>query len=447
MSIAPQIRSAADALLARLTDDLRQHVDEAVAEIAQAADATTAARTQEAESAFETRQQQALETLRAEHAAAIAEARRTADEAVAAARAEGEATREALDAARAEVAAVRAEADAALAQAEAAVSQAMTEAAAQADALTVVPTATAPTAADTDAPLSRLSSLARATAAMDDAGTLSEVLDGLASGLEAQAPRSCVLVFRGDSARVWRRTGFADAPETLELQLADHADLQAIVESASPTLLEGRGPEQTLLGITALPDGAVGLAVPVAIGGQVAALVYADGGDTGAAAADEAETTSSDADSAGALLAPGWAELVEVLARHAARCLEALTAMRASGYARPERQAIVVPMPAHLRVVQRPKLDTSVGDAIAQAQRIARLLVSEIRLNREDDIREGRDVGDLGARLEGDIERARQQYLSRVSEAVPGRDALFEDEVIRTLASGDASLLRRPTGS
>jgi hypothetical protein len=104
-------------------------------------------------------------------------------------------------------------------------------------------------------------------------------------------------------------------------------------------------------------------------------------------------------------------------------------------------------MPPHLRVVQRPALDAPVGDAIAQAQRVARLLVSEIRLNREDDIRLGREAGDLGERLDEDIERARQQYQSRVAEGVPGRDALFEDELIRTLANGNAELLRRQTGS
>ncbi len=438
MSLAPQIRSAADALLARLTDELRQQVDKAVAEMASAAEATAAERARDAEAAFETRQQEALEALRAEHAAALDAARREADEALTAAREEAAAAREALEAARAEAAAIRAEADAALAQAEAAVAQAMTEATAHADASRAAARAEATAQAQADT-VRRLSSLARAIAAMDEASTLSEVLDALAAGLEAQADRSAVLVFRGDAARVWRRAGFGDAPDVPELSLARHDDLRAIVESARPTLLEGQGGGHEILGVATLRAGETGLAVPVAIGGQVAALVYAD-----AVAVRTAEAAGDDA--AAAASAPVWAEVVEVLARHAARCLEALTAMRASGYARPQRPAVVVPMPPHLRVVERPALETSVGDAIAQAQRIARLLVSEIRLNREDDIRQGREAGDLGARLGGDIERARQEYLARVSEAVPGRDALFEDEVVRTLASGDASLLR-PTGS
>jgi hypothetical protein len=436
MSIAPKIRSAADALVARLTDDLRQHVDGVVQELADAAEAADAAREAERDARdaeAERRQAEALAALRAELTTAQEEAAREARDALQTAQAEASEARVALEAARAESAAMRTEADAALAQAESAVAEAVAQAAAQQDAhphdavaLGAVPGVSADEAA------TRLSAVARAISAMDEATTLSEVLDALASGLVSQVTRSAVLVFKGEQARVWRRSGFDGESSEVgaPLMLDDHADLKALVESATPAYLEGRGEDALLLGVATLPQGGSALAVPVAIGGQVAALVYADAGT-------EADTPSF----------PGWGDLVEVLARHAARCLEALTAMRASGYARPQRPAVVVPMPPHLRVVQRPALDAPVGDAIAQAQRVARLLVSEIRLNREEDIRLGREAGDLGERLDEDIERARQQYQSRVAEGVPGRDALFEDELIRTLANGNAELLRRQTGS
>jgi hypothetical protein len=277
---------------------------------------------------------------------------------------------------------------------------------------------------------SRVQALAQAISSMDEASTLSEVLDALSEGVSAQAPRSAVLVFQEDRARIWRRNGFPqDAPGMgADLHLPDHADLKAILDSAAPAIVESSSDDtEPVLGLAALSAGRQGLAVPVAIGGQSAALVYADGGD------DEQA------------LAPGWTDAVEILARHAARCLETLTAMRAAGYARSRRPAVVVPMPPHLRVVQRPTLETSVGDAIEQARRVARLLVSEIRLNKEADVMEGRAHGDLGTRLGEDIDRARRQYLMRVPDALPGRDALFDEEVVRTLANGDAELLR--TGS
>ena len=276
----------------------------------------------------------------------------------------------------------------------------------------------------------RVQALAQAISSMDDATTLSEVLDALTEGLKTQAPRSAVLVFQDERARVWRRSGFPqDTPGIgAELHLPDHADLKAILDSAAPAIVDGSDEQGAVLGLAPLPAGQQGLAVPVAIGGQAAALVYADG-----AAADAPA------------LAAGWTDAVEVLARHAARCLETLTAMRAAGYARTHRPAVVVPMPPHLRVVQRPTLETSMGDAIEQARRVARLLVSEIRLNREADVMEGRAQGDLGTRLGEDIERARRQYVQRVPEALPGRETLFDEEVVRTLANGDATLLR--TGS
>jgi hypothetical protein len=276
----------------------------------------------------------------------------------------------------------------------------------------------------------RVQALALAVTGMDDATTLSEVLDALSDGLKAQAPRSAVLVFQDDRARIWRRSGFPQETPGIgaELHLPDHADLMAILDSAAPAIVEGSDEQGAVLGLAPLPVGQQGLAVPVAIGGQAAALVYADGASTGEPA-----------------LAPGWTDAVEVLARHAARCLETLTAMRAAGYARTQRPAVVVPMPPHLRIVQRPTLETSMGDAIEQARRVARLLVSEIRLNREADVMEGRAQGDLGTRLGEDIERARRQYVQRVPEALPGRETLFDEEVVRTLANGDATLLR--TGS
>ena len=87
----------------------------------------------------------------------------------------------------------------------------------------------------------RVQALAQAVSGMDEATTLSEVLDALSDGLQTQAPRSAVLVFQDDRARVWRRNGFPqDAPGIgAELHLPDHADLKAILDSAAPAIVDG----------------------------------------------------------------------------------------------------------------------------------------------------------------------------------------------------------------
>lgn len=407
MSIETRFTEAAAAAVRRLEDDLRAT---AAAVAADAAATAAAVETRHGETVAALQAQ--LDDLRADltaRDALIAELRESAD---------SDRTTHASTLVQ-----LRHDADDALAQAE----QALSAAIKQAQVSEIRPGQAPEAPAATVDAAATVQALTQAAAAMDAAATLSQVLDALSDGLAAQAPRSAVLVIQDGNARVWRRNGLPqETPEIgTDLVLADHADLAAIASTSEPALVEPTG-DRPVLGLVSLPEGHQGLAVPVAIGGQVAALVYADRGD------DERQ-------------APGWADAVELLARHAARCLETLTAMRAAGYARTQRPAVVVPMPPHLRVVQRQALDTPMGDAVDQARRVARLLVSEIRLNKEADVMEGRAQGDLGARLGDDIARARRQYLQRVADALPGRDALFDEEVVRTLANGDADLLR--TGS
>ena len=75
------------------------------------------------------------------------------------------------------------------------------------------------------------------------------------------------------------------------------------------------------------------------------------------------------------------------------------------------------------------------------ARRYARLLVSEIKLYHEDSIVAGRRDRDLGSRLGGEIAHARMLYEQRVPPHVRARAPYFDDELVRTLADGDRSLL------
>jgi hypothetical protein len=47
----------------------------------------------------------------------------------------------------------------------------------------------------------------------------------------------------------------------------------------------------------------------------------------------------------------------------------------------------------------------------------------------------------LLSRLGGEIERARQLYEARIPASVSARSIYFEQELVRTLADGDRSLL------
>jgi hypothetical protein len=79
--------------------------------------------------------------------------------------------------------------------------------------------------------------------------------------------------------------------------------------------------------------------------------------------------------------------------------------------------------------------------AIDDARRIARLLVSEIKLYNERKVTEGRASGDLYLRLKDDIERSRQVYAERTPEHVRSTADFFHEELVRILAEGKPEAL------
>lgn len=77
-----------------------------------------------------------------------------------------------------------------------------------------------------------------------------------------------------------------------------------------------------------------------------------------------------------------------------------------------------------------------------EARRLARLLVSEIKLYADEQtIEEGRRNADIYSRLKEDIDRSRQMYEERINPGLQGREDYFYKELVQRLAGGDSSLL------
>ncbi len=76
-----------------------------------------------------------------------------------------------------------------------------------------------------------------------------------------------------------------------------------------------------------------------------------------------------------------------------------------------------------------------------EARRLARLLVSEIKLYNEEVIEEGRKAGNIYARLKEDIDRSRQMYEERIDSRLQDKDDYFHQELVQRLAGGDPTLL------
>jgi hypothetical protein len=239
---------------------------------------------------------------------------------------------------------------------------------------------------------------------LDGVASLSEVLNVLAESLAGEAPRSAVLVAAPDGFRPYRLSGFGSTTP------------RVLTRGEASALVRG-------LPFDPLPPDHVGFAVPIEVGTQTVALVYADD-----CTGEERAVPAS------------WPEAVEVLARHAALRLSMLTALKTvqsmkTGFVVPGSHAVSTVG----RAAEYPVASTTEDDQ--SARRYARLLVSEIKLYNEATVRLGRINRDLFERLRPEIERARTLYEERVPAHVPARSTYFDDELVQTLADGDPALL------
>lgn len=301
---------------------------------------------------------------------------------------------------------------------------------------------------------------------LDAAASLSQVLDRLAKHAGAQIARVAVLVVRDGELRAWKTSGFGpDTPDAPAIAL--RLDAASVVgraaqsgERATTHDEAGEGAPQALA-FASLPDDRVGLAVPLRVGGRTVAVLYADEG-----ASSEPTVPSA------------WPEALEILARHAGRCLELQTVTRAYALhaqqgsagtpgppappvARetstagspvqdgpPSRAAEPPPeSPARHDSASRvaPERAPQVSEEDASALRYARLLISEIKLYQEDAVNNGRRDANLLERLGPEIARARRLYEERVPADVRSRADYFGQELVRTLANGDPRLLGQTT--
>jgi hypothetical protein len=315
---------------------------------------------------------------------------------------------------------------------------------------------------------------------LDEGQSLSQLLDTLGTQAAAEAARCALFVVRGRALQGWSLSGFDGGPSdprTLSIKLDLLPELARVVAQGQ------RGDVQTAafaseeaeaVSFMNHPSVDSGVAVPVTVGGQVAALIYVDDGGR-----EDRPVPAS------------WPEAIEMLARHAGRCLEAQTAIRAarlssaaatttappqplravsnataapqqqvqvpvatvtappdeSSAATPIRLASSTPAPAPTPTlpvpVVTPMAPAGMSDAYAEehARRYARLLIADIRLYNEAAVRTGREQRDLASRLQPEIARARSAFEERIPATVRHRERFFDEELVRTLADGDEALL------
>jgi hypothetical protein len=103
----------------------------------------------------------------------------------------------------------------------------------------------------------------------------------------------------------------------------------------------------------------------------------------------------------------------------------------------PRPSATKAESPAAAATAARPESDDK--KAHADARRIARLLVSEIKLYHEQELREGREHSDIYDRLQKEIDLGREAYTHRVPGFVLAAHDYFHEELVRILGENDLS--------
>jgi hypothetical protein len=261
-------------------------------------------------------------------------------------------------------------------------------------------------AMETQSEIGAVDRLFGAMRAMDAAKSLTEILTVLVQAAATEASRAAIFIGHGNHLQGHKAIGFTTEIGTHRVP-ATGAGLLAQALARREVVIGSKEPGLEPPAFAALPADGASIALPITIGGEPVAVLYTDdGGSTNQVAP------------------ASWREAVQILGSHAASCLAHLTATRTTQAMRLGGGGIS-------------------GDENS-AKRYARLLVSEIKLYNEAAVRIGRENRDLLDRLRPEIERARKLYEERVPAGTGPQSAYFQQELVHTLADGDAALLGEP---
>jgi hypothetical protein len=162
--------------------------------------------------------------------------------------------------------------------------------------------------------LETLDRLMSAVRGIDEAGSLTGILSALMKGAAAETSRVAILLIDGYMLRTWEHAGFEPATAPTEMPIGAAGTLAAAVALKQPSFVRPavEGTANAVPRFMHVPAGHTGLVVPLSVGGDVVAVLYAD--DVTHAVEQEE--------------APLWTEEVQLMARHAELRLENLTSVR-----------------------------------------------------------------------------------------------------------------------
>jgi hypothetical protein len=293
--------------------------------------------------------------------------------------------------------------------------------------------------------------LLKAVAAIHSATTQRDVLRALLDNTAPYSGRAALFVVKGGSATGWHGYALPDSIRDFSLDVTTAA-LSEVLKSHQAFAGSSSEVDEKFESEFGAPTDGRCVIVPLLLKEKVAALLYADAGTEKKGHLDAAAIELL-------VLATGtWLEVAsgrKPAGREAAHEAEAPVARAAAAHA---GAAFSDPFAAHAPAFSQAAAPAEVeesspvasslagmsaedADVHRKAQRFARLLVDEIKLYNQAKLVEGRKNKDLYDRLKEDIDKSRSTYQKRYGSTVAGSADYFSQELIRSLAEDDVSLL------
>jgi hypothetical protein len=312
-------------------------------------------------------------------------------------------------------------------------------------------------------------SLSHAVAKIHAGSSQKEILRALLDAGSEYSSRVALFVVKAGAASGWQSRGFGDEEIVKDFALdlsggpAAHTFQNRVATPGNIAEMGGQFVEQF-----GSPANEQVLVLPLALKDKVAALVYADGGEDGRLDGDSLELL--------VIATSAWLEVVSLrkltapkedvdapsniersappvqtvssfsdpFASHAPKHVPTSVPVE------PEPAAEVVEVAsAHAASAAAPAAATDPlaglspedADTHRKAQRFARLLVDEIKLYNQAKVAEGRRNKDLYDRLKEDIDKSRGTFQKRYGSTVAAGGDYFQNELLRSLAEDDLSIM------
>lgn len=310
--------------------------------------------------------------------------------------------------------------------------------------------------------------LLKAISLIHGGATQKEILRALLESTSHYCVRAALFVMKAGAATGWQGRAFDNNDDIKDFALdVTAAAPSQVLQTRTALSSHTADMDPKFISQFGAPSQDQILLLPLHLKDKVAALVYADGGMDGGGVMDAAalellvaatsawlevaslrkqaakDGTAEPAAAAAAAPVQSVSSFSDPFAAHAPK--HAMSAAAAGG-AEPVVEPVIAASPGMAAAPAQAKdpfaqMSHEDAEVHRKAQRFARLLTDEIKLYNQAKVAEGRKHRNIYDQLKEDIEKSRVTYVKRYGNTVAGSGDYFNNELIRSLAEDDVSLL------